>query len=236
MCSSAGESGEAFVWLDAEGRRLFGTNTGFWGGTHLARDLGPKTDPDTVAYTFISGERDHDNDSIEVRAIHADGKLSPAAKITFPLEWKKNGKLPQFKDNAEAYGANGLAVRNGIAVFTITRQDRVVFADVHTRKILGEDRAASPRSLLFDGQGRLLMVAGTGVVRFDTPDLAARGWEKPPRLSQKVWRHRAALHRTVTAGFTSRTGVADTRFRFFAGGKAIENHREAGRADARPLR
>jgi hypothetical protein len=194
VCSSAGESGEEFVWLDADGRRLFGTNTGFWGGTHLARDVGPKADPDTVAYTFISGERDHDNDSIEVRAIRADGQLSTAAKITFPMEWKKNGKLPQFKDDAEGYGANGLAVRNGVAVFTITRQDRVVFADVRTRKILGEDRARSPRSLVFDDRGRLFLVVGTGIVRFDEPDLTAArlgkaspfvtsGLEAPRRLA-----------------------------------------------------
>jgi hypothetical protein len=173
VCSSSGKAGEAFVWLDAQGRRLFGINTSFWGGTHLARDPGPKADPKAVAYTFISGERDPDNDSIEIRTIHANGQLTTAAKLTFPLEWKTNGVLPQFKSNAEAYGANGLAVYNGVAVFTITRQGRVVFADVRTRKILGEDRAPSPRSLIFDDRGRLFAVSGTNVVRYDTPDLAA---------------------------------------------------------------
>ncbi len=42
VCSTSGESGEEFVWLDEDGRRLYGTNDGFWGGTHLARDSGPK--------------------------------------------------------------------------------------------------------------------------------------------------------------------------------------------------
>jgi sugar lactone lactonase YvrE len=173
VCSSAGETGEAFVWLNATGKRLFGTNTGFWGGTHLTRDPGPQSDPNVVAYTFISGERDPDNDSIEVRAIHANGQLSTAAKITFPLEWKKNGKLPVFTSLAEAYGADGLAAYNGIVVFTITRQNRVIFADARTQKILGEERVSSPRSMVFDAQGRLFVVSGANVLRYDKPDLAS---------------------------------------------------------------
>src|SRR5262249_7737472 len=35
VCSTSGETGEEFVWLDMEGRRLYGRNEGFWGGTHL---------------------------------------------------------------------------------------------------------------------------------------------------------------------------------------------------------
>jgi len=194
VCSSAGESGEEFVWLDMGGKRLFGTNTGFWGGTHLGRDPGTKADPNAVAYTFISGERDPDNDSIEVRAIHANGQLSTAAKITFPLKWKTNDVLPTFKNVAEAYGADGFAVNNGVVVFAITRQNRVVFADARTQKILGEDKADAPRGMIFDARGRLFAVVGRSVVRYDAPDLAAArlgtftplvtsGLEAPRRLT-----------------------------------------------------
>jgi hypothetical protein len=31
VCSTSGETGEEFVWLDQDGRRLYGTNDGFWG-------------------------------------------------------------------------------------------------------------------------------------------------------------------------------------------------------------
>ena len=182
VCSSAAETGEEFVWLNAHGQRLFGTNTGFWGGTHLAMDPGRNADPTVVAYTFISGERDADNNTIEVRAIHPNGQLSTSAKLTFPMEWKRSGKLPVFKSISEAYGADGLAAYNGIVVFAVTRQDRVIFADARTQKILGEDRVYSPRGMVFDARGRLFVVSGATVVRFDKPNPAAARLGKATRL------------------------------------------------------
>jgi hypothetical protein len=172
ICSSSGETGDEFVWLDENMKRLFGSNTGFWGGTHLARDPGPKAIPDVAAYTFISGERDPDNNTMEVRAIKTDGDTVPAAKLTFPPAWKTNGVLPQFKSTAEGYGSDGLAAYNGMVVFSITRQNRIVFADARTQKILGEDSAASPRGMAFDKLGNLFVISGTQIVKY-TPNLAS---------------------------------------------------------------
>ena len=84
VCSTSGETGEEFVWLNEDGRRLYGTNDGFWGGTHLARDAGPKAVEEDDAYVFISGERDLDNDTMEVRAFKRDGRIESVVKITFP--------------------------------------------------------------------------------------------------------------------------------------------------------
>jgi len=171
ICSSSGETGDEFVWLDENMRRLFGMNTGFWGGTHLARDPGSNAIPDIAAYTFISGERDSDNDTIEVRGIKTDGDIVPTAKITVPMELKKT-VLPQFKSLAEAYGMDGLAAYNGVVAFCITRQNRVVFADARAHNILGEDVAHSPRGMMFDKQGNLWVISGMQVVRY-TPNLAS---------------------------------------------------------------
>jgi hypothetical protein len=169
ICCSSGETGDEFVWLDENMRRLFGMNTGFWGGTHLARDPGPNAIQDVAAFTFISGERDADNNTIEVRAIKTNGEIVPAAKIVLPAELKKT-VLPQFKSVAEAYGADGLAAYNGIVIFSVTRQNRVVFADARTRRVIGEDSAISPRGMTFDKEGRLWVVSGNQIARY-TPDL-----------------------------------------------------------------
>jgi hypothetical protein len=169
ICSSSGETGDEFVWLDENMRRLFGCNTGFWGGTHLTRDPGPRAIPDIVAYTFISGERDSDNNTMEVRAIKTDGDIVPVAKITFPMELKQT-TLPQYKSAAEACGTDGLAAYNGVVLFCVTRQNRVVFADARARKILGEDSALAPGGMVFDKQGKLWAISGARVVRY-TPDL-----------------------------------------------------------------
>jgi hypothetical protein len=191
VCSTSGETGDEFVWLSAEGRRLYGTNTGFWGGTHLARDPGPKAIPEHVAYTFISGERDPDNDTMEVRAFSRKGDIVPVAKITYPLALKKT-TLPTFKTLEEAYGSDGLAVYNGIAVFSITRQNRLVFADARTQQVIGEASVVAPRGLCFDRQGRLWIVTAKQVRRYDVVseqarlgdhDITLSGLEDPRRVT-----------------------------------------------------
>lgn len=191
VCSISGETGEEFVWLSADGQRLYGTNTGFWGGTHLARDLGAKALPDNAAYTFISGERDPDNDTLEVRAITRRGEIVSVAKIHYPLELKKT-TLPTFKTLAEAYGSDGLAVYNGIVVFSVTRQNRLVFADARTQKVIGEASVTAPRGMCFDRQGRLWIVSGRQVRRYAVAlekaqlhgcDMTLSGLEDPQRVA-----------------------------------------------------
>ena len=198
VCSTSGEAGSEFTWLDAQGKRLFGLNTGFWGGTHLARDNGKNALPDIVAYTFISGERDGDNNNMEVRAFRKNGSIVRVINTTFPMELKKS-TLPTFKTNAEAYGTNGLAVHNGLVVFSFTRMNKLVFVDARQKRILGEASLPAPRGLVFDNQGRLIALTGTQVKRFTiTPGqarlsgeqtLVATGLEDPRRLAQDAQGH-----------------------------------------------
>jgi hypothetical protein len=193
VCSTSGESGDEFVWLNAAGRRLFGLNTGFWGGTHLCVDRGKNAVPDTYAYVFMSGERDPDNNEIEVRAFKKSGQIETVGKITFPMEWKKM-ILPPFKSDAEAYGTNGIAAYNGLIVFSFTRQNKLIFLDARQRKVLGEVPLTSPRDLLFDLEGRLYVLTGKQVRRFHVSPGVARlegeqtvvsnGLEEPHRMTQ----------------------------------------------------
>lgn len=192
VCSSSGESGEAFVWLDGNGRRLYGTNTGFWGGTHLARDPGADPDRDYSAYTFISGERDADNNNLEVRGFRRDGTLETVFHATFPMEWKKS-ILPTFKTTAEAYGTNGLAVYNGRVVVAWTRRNALLIGDARTKTQTAEIPIPAPRGIAFDPQGRLLVITGRQVKRCRlSPDgtkltqeetIIGSGLEAPHRLA-----------------------------------------------------
>jgi hypothetical protein len=166
VCSSSGETGDEFVWLGADGHRLYGTNQGFWGGTHLARDPGPHPIANNVAYVFMSGERDADNNTLEVRAFRTGGKIASVVKITFPQELKKT-VLPTFKTVGEAYGTDGLAVYNGIVVFSVTRQNRLVFADARTGRVIGEASVPTPRGLTFDRQGRLWLISARQIRRYE---------------------------------------------------------------------
>jgi hypothetical protein len=160
VTSTSGETGDEFVWLNEEGRRLFGMNTGFWGGMHLCRDRGAKAPAEYYAYVLASGERDADNTSIELRAFPKEGEIVSIAKISFPRSVK------QFKSLAEGYGSNGLAAHDGLAIFSFTQMNKLVFVDVCGKKVIGEVPLSAPRGLEFDKQGRLLVITGKQVKRF----------------------------------------------------------------------
>jgi hypothetical protein len=169
VCSTSGEAGSEFVWLDSDGRRLFGTNDGFSGGTHLARDVGPNPAPGYSAYVFMSGQRDADNFNIDVRGFKANGgAIEKVARYARPKT------LRTFKDD-EAYGSDGVAVYNGRIVFAITMLDKLVVADARTKKVVGEIALPSPRAPVFDKEGALVVISEGKVKRFrlegDKPSL-----------------------------------------------------------------
>jgi sugar lactone lactonase YvrE len=169
VCSTSGEAGEEFVWLNEDGRRLYGTNDGFWGGTHLSHDSGPKAVAEHDAYVFISGERDLDNDVMEVRAFKKDGRIESVVKITFPHE-----SVRRFKTNSDGYGADGLAVHDGLVVIAFTHMNKLIFADARRRSVVGEVAIPSPRGLSFDRQGRLYVITEAKVKRFSLAPGQAR--------------------------------------------------------------
>ena len=94
------------------------------------------------AYVFISGERDLDNDTMEVRAFRRDGRMESVVKITF-----SHDSVRRLRTNPEAYGANGLAVHDGLVVVAFTHMDKLVFADARRRVVVGEVPVPSPRGL-----------------------------------------------------------------------------------------
>jgi hypothetical protein len=186
VCSTSAEAGDEFVWLDAEGQRLYGTNDGFWGGTHLARDLGTDPAPGYYAYVFESGQRDADNLNLEVR-----GFKTESSQLESVIKYPRPPTLRTFKDD-EAYGSDGLAVHNGRLVFAISMLNKLVFADVRTKKVLGEVSLGSPRAPVFDRLGRLYVLSEGKLKRFSVPEnraslgdeqtLVGHGLEDPRRL------------------------------------------------------
>jgi sugar lactone lactonase YvrE len=163
VCSTSAEAGDEFVWLDAEGRRLYGMNDGFWGGTHLARDPGPRPARDYCAYVLQSGQRDPDNFTLEVRGFRADG-----GRLESVLKYPRPRSLRTFKGH-EQYGSDGLAVYNGRIVFAVTMLNKLVFADARQRKVIGEAALPTPRSPVFDRDGRLYVLSDSKVKRFHVP-------------------------------------------------------------------
>jgi hypothetical protein len=168
VCSTSGEAGSEFVWLDGQGRRLHGNNDGFWGGTHLARDAGADPAPGYLAFVFQSGQRDADNFTIEVRGFR-DGTGDLESVIKYP----RPHSLRTFRGH-EAYGSDGLAAYNGRLVFAVTMLDRLVVVDARGKRVIGEVTLPSPRAPAFDREGRLTVITGGRVKRFRIPTDAVR--------------------------------------------------------------
>jgi hypothetical protein len=188
VCSTSAEAVSEFVWLDGEGRRLYGTNDGFWGGTHLARYAGSNPAPGYYAYVFESGQRDADNFTMEVRGFRAKQGAEPLESV---IKYPRPRSLRTFKGH-EAYGSDGLAAYNGRLVLALTMLDKLVFVDVLRKQVLGELSICAPRAPVFDREGRLYLLSGgklkrcrvsTDEVRVvDEETLAAQELEDPRRL------------------------------------------------------
>jgi hypothetical protein len=105
---------------------------------------------------------------MEVRAFKRDGRIESVVKITFPHD-----SVQRFKSN-EAYGANGLAVYDGLVVIAFTHQNKLIFADAHRRSVIGDVAIPSPRGLSFDRHGRLYVITESKVKRFSVAPGQAR--------------------------------------------------------------
>ena len=87
-----------------------------------------------------------------------------------------------------------MAAHNQIVAFSVTRLNKIVFGDARTQRPLGEAAVPAPRDLFWDRAGRLLVISGRRVLRFDAVDPAngrlgpgravvAAGLEDPRRLT-----------------------------------------------------
>jgi len=191
---TAAESGSEFVWLAQDGSRLYGMNDGFWGATELAVDPGPNADSDYYAYAFESGERDSDNNKLDVRGFKSDGTFGTVFQTTFPMDLKQSILLP-FKTTPpyDEYSYDGLAVYNGYAVIAFTRMNELIVGNVRTGQLVATLPIDSPRGLAFDPQGRLYVVSGLQVKRFnfaadgtqisDETTLVSSGLQYPTRIT-----------------------------------------------------
>jgi NHL repeat len=175
------EGGSAFSWVNLGGKKIGGRGWigGAWtGAQYLAGDSGPDRELKVAAYagSVFEGNKKYGVDGrIEIRLTKlttlVPGGDQPVLKDTILLD-----PLPPVR-NAGAGGATnfpktdylgGLAVRNGLLVFSETALNKVVFIDAKAGKIVGEAAVPNPGALAFDGQGRLLLLSGQTLRRYSS--------------------------------------------------------------------
>ena len=177
------EAGAPFVWVGTDGTTYQRNSVFGWDGViALARDAGTKGRNDVYAYGIMAGEQ-----AINLRAFKREGSgmeiLSYKPAVAMPREPGTIGL--------------SLAVRDGLAVMSVPSEEKLLFVDTIGKRVLGLMVMPSPRGLLFDHQGRLLVVSAGKIQRFtvsrkdpaavpvlaDATVLIAQGLEDPRTLA-----------------------------------------------------
>jgi len=160
--SFVAEAGDGLVWTDLDGKRLagrrgIGAGNGWWGAALLARDAGPKADPQVEAYLAGSWEN-----FLEIWAVGPNRK---ALKHTINIEKNKDGVA-------------GLAAHNKLLVASVFSENKLLFVSADDGKILASASLPEPRGARFDTAGRLVVLSGKRLLRFSLPELKDK-WQLP---------------------------------------------------------
>jgi len=170
--SAVSEGGAGLAWVNLEGKKLGGR--GWIGGNwtaapFLAYDSGAKAIAGSYAYvgaTWTASENNKDRSKGELRITALTDKGDKSIiKYAF---------APPPVDEAEGGGDHfwvdqlgGIAVNNGIVVASMNKLNMLLFIDAATGKVLGESPVERPRALAFDKEGRLLVLSGKNLLRYE---------------------------------------------------------------------
>lgn len=168
------EGGSAFSWVNLEGKKVGGRGWigGNWtGAPFLAVDSGSGAESGVAAYvgSAFPGNKKYGIDGkIEIRLTKLTNLVAagdqPVLKEPFALDPLPDVSFPTGTPPAPYLG--GIAVYNGLLVFSETVGDKITFIDAKAGKILGAAPISNPRGLAFDSQGRLLVLSGKSLLRY----------------------------------------------------------------------
>ena len=163
LSSLVAEAGDAIIFVDETGQRMFGDKSFGWeGGVAVTRDMGTPADPGLFAYA-LSAREEH----VVLRALRKEGGgvdiLKIPAETAMPREPVRIGI--------------SVAVYNGLAVVSMPADNKLVFIDTKERKQIATAPLESPRGVYFDAKGNLFAINANTVKRyriadFKTPVLA----------------------------------------------------------------
>lgn len=199
------EGGSGLAWVDLDGNKQGGrTNVGgAWTAAQaLARDEGAQANPAIYAYTAaVWGDEKASGQALTKAILRLTGLTAHGDKqklnYTFEMGYAP-GQKPTDQIGARLLWKQqlaGLAVRNNVAVLSMTALNELLFADTANGTIFGTAEISAPGGLAFDAQGNLLVLSGTRLLRFASPDtrhpqqlsapqtLIAQGLESPSGIT-----------------------------------------------------
>lgn len=183
------EGGAGLAWLDPQsGRKINGR--GWIGGAwtaapFLARDSG--SHPTSDAYAFVGSTWSANSGPAQVEL-----RLTALTKTGDRAVAKINFTPPKAGERGDDYGVQmgGLAVRNGLVAVSLPKINRVLFCDAAMPVERGRIAVPDARGLVFDAQGRLLVLSSTRLLRYALPASLAPS----VRLDTIGWTATASVH------------------------------------------
>jgi len=208
--AAVSEGGSAFSWLNLDGKKVGGRGWigGTWtGAQYLAADSGSNAEPGVAVFAgstylgfryegskFVEGKYGIKG-KVEVRLTKLTtldpGGDKPVLKEPFVLDPAPPPAPGVPAPKAENY-LGGLAVYNGLLVFTEPISNKLVFVDAKAGSVLGQVSVPKPGVLTFDGEGRLLLFSGQTLLRYPqgasatnlhTPEKLITGLEEPSGIT-----------------------------------------------------
>ena len=160
--ADSAEAGNALMWVDLDGRKLGGTKIRGWnGGIALARDLGPQSNPEHVAYTVYVGNPSRDF-----------GKKDPGSLEVYVITKTGAESLAKVVGGVQMHDAFrqlvGLAAYNDLLLLANPAANEIVAFDVRAGKKapFAKVKVEGLGSLAFEPDGRLLVASGGAIKRY----------------------------------------------------------------------
>lgn len=183
VSATIAETGHAFMWLNEQGRKRFGKRcAGFMGSDVVAVDRGPRADQRIHSYSasyrkgllqllgHIEGGEHLVLQALKLDSFSQDDVDKRPERTTSASPSIPKWKAKQLNAANRSEDWKGLVVYNQIAVASLAAEDLLVFMDVgqngRRKGAFATATVPNPKGLAVDKQGRLYVVSGKEVIRF----------------------------------------------------------------------
>ncbi|PTY06818.1 hypothetical protein DB346_00750 [Verrucomicrobia bacterium LW23] len=177
--SYVSEGTAGLAWVDLEGNKWKGQKWigGVWtGAAYLARDTGTRADPGVMAYaaSVWTAEPNVQTAKGDIGNLRITAITPKGDKAVLTHGFKPPVPVPAAWAGAAKWKSQigGLAVHDKTIAVSMTEQNRLLVVEPvpgAKGKIRGEISLDKPRGLIFDSQGRLLVLSGQKLVRYPAP-------------------------------------------------------------------
>jgi hypothetical protein len=242
--SYVSEGGAGMAWVDLEGHKQGGREWvgGTWtGAPYMARDDGSRADRNTYAYVASVWGDNKRNDPKAKITLRLTGLSKQSDKSILNYDFDGGGRRDPTESVRQGWTEEigGLAVRDNVAIVSLSRLNQLLFVDTAAGKVIGSATVEDPRGAAFDAKGNLLVLSAKRLLRFnlqsDAPLTEPQNFPQPQVLVAEGLEDPAGLAIDEESNlYISDRGAANQVKVFTAAGKPLRTIGHAGPSTAGP--